>query len=124
MGWEILLLWFVPALVFALVLRLPAAIDRVHEAWLRRRARRMAKGPTIERLASDLRRISADIDRIQLVDQPYKMTRLRATFAAYDDTLLTCCRTLGVQPPRDRGPLDDRERLEAELALLQEGMTW
>jgi hypothetical protein len=124
MAWKFLLLWFVPALVFALVLRLPAAIDQVHEAWLRRRARRTANGPTIERLASDLRRISADIERIQLVDQPYKMTRLRATFAAYDDTLLTCCRSLGVPPPRDHGPLDARERLEAELALLQEGLDW
>jgi hypothetical protein len=124
MGWEILLLWFVPALVFALVLRLPAAFDLLHDAWLRRRARRLANGPTIERLAEDLRRISAEIERVQLVDPPYKMTRLRAAVAAYDDTLLTCCRTLGVRPPRDRGPLDARERLDAEVALLQEGLTW
>ncbi len=124
MGWEILLLWFAPAVVFALVLRLPAVIDLIHEAWLRRRARRLASGPTIERLAADLRRISAEIERIQRVDQPYKVTRLRAAIAAYDDTLLTCCRTLGVQPPRDRGPLDARERLDAEVALIQEGMTW
>ena len=84
----------------------------------RRRCRRPAAGQ------ADLARLAREIDRVEQGHQPGKMTRLRATVAAYDDTLLCCCRTLGVRPPRERAPLAAGERLDTEVALLQHGVTW
>lgn len=107
-----------------LVVRVPRAIDWVEERINRRRARFRPSGPPVERLASDLRRLSKEIERLETLDEPGRMLKLRATVAAYDDTLLLSCRTLGVPPPRDRAPLDARERLDAEVMLLQQGFTW
>lgn len=91
----------------------------------RRRCRRPAAGQAdLARLAADLARLAREIDRVEQGHQPGKMTRLRATVAAYDDTLLCCCRTLGVRPPRERAPLAAGERLDTEVALLQHGVTW
>ena len=120
----LILLCIAPAAAFAVFLHAPSWIDHAVDSLRQRRARRMPTSPPIERLAADLRRISAEIERIQVIDPPYKVVRLKAAVAAYDDTLLVCCRSLGGEPPRDRGPLDPRERLDAEVALLQEGLTW
>ena len=79
--------------------------------------------PPLERLAADLRRLTDDLERIEIADPPHKMVRMRATMVAYDDTLLIACRTLVSIPP-GTGPLDDVERLQTEAALVQQGMSW
>jgi hypothetical protein len=125
MSWiTIPLLWVTPAAVLAIVFRLPRIWAFIADKIAVRRALRHPSTPPLERLAADLRRLTDDLERIELADPPHKMVRMRATMVAYDDTLLIACRSLGVDTPRERGPLDDVERLQTEAALVQQGMSW
>ena len=79
--------------------------------------------PGLERLAGALRRLEHDYRRIQASDLPGRATRLRTVALAYDDTLLACCRALGLPQPA-AAPLAPLTRLQTEAALAQSGLTW
>jgi hypothetical protein len=86
---------------------------------------RRAQGPPIERLAADLRRISADLDALVAAGRiPGRILRVRATTAAYDDTLLLACRALDVPPAASRSPMSSEERLQTEAMLAGAGLVW
>ena len=125
MSWiTIPILWVTPAVVLAIVFRLPKIWAKIADKIAVRRALKHPNAPPLERLAADLRRLTNDLERIEIADPPHKMVSMRATMVAYDDTLLIACRSLGVEAPRERGPLDDVERLQTEAALVQQGMSW
>lgn len=91
-----------------------------------RRARRCEVVPyarPLERLTGDLRRLERDYRRIESSDAPMRARRLQAVRMAYDDTLATCCRAVGVPVVATR-PLSALHRLETEAALAQRGVTW
>ncbi|MEP6853415.1 MAG: hypothetical protein ABJA87_12275 [bacterium] len=82
-------------------------------------------GPPIERIAADLRRISAHLDA--LVDAgpvPGRILRVRATTTAYDDVLLRACRALEVEPATTDTPMSSQDRLQTEAALAAAGLSW
>ena len=79
--------------------------------------------PGLERLVGALRRLEQDYSRIQASDLPGRATRLRTVALAYDDTLLACCRALGLPQPAS-APLGPLTRLQTEAALAQSGLTW
>ncbi|MDE9365855.1 hypothetical protein PZ938_09595 [Luteipulveratus sp. YIM 133132] len=79
--------------------------------------------PPLERLVADLRRLDAEIARLELSAQPARVRRMEAVALAYDDTLRSCCVALEVPlPSGDR--LDAAERLQVEADLAQAGLVW
>jgi hypothetical protein len=72
----------------------------------------------------ELGRLATEIEKARASDQPGKMLKITASVQAYDDVLLTCCRTAGVTVGPHRPPLTASERLDAETALLTHGIEW
>lgn len=77
-------------------------------------------GPSIERVAADLRRLRSQLERRENRPGPSgKGMRMGALRRAYVDVLGTACRQLEVQPPQQHGqletPLAEIYRVEAEL---------
>ncbi len=81
-----------------------------------------AAGISLERLVADLRRLEDDYRRISRSDLPARVARMRTVTLAYDDTLRSCCRAVGL--PEPSSPLTALARLETEAALSQQGVTW
>jgi hypothetical protein len=77
----------------------------------------------VERLAADLHRLAVHIDTIERSQEMHRVARLRAASLAYDDVLLSACRTLEVEVP-ETTPLHPVERLQTEAALAQAGLVW
>jgi hypothetical protein len=79
-------------------------------------------------LGLELRRLGAEVQRIDSSDLPAKAMRLRAATAAYDYVLLEACRSLEVPLPGTDGPigtpLTQDQRLAAETSLVGAGFTW
>ena len=75
-------------------------------------------------LGLELRRLGDEVRRITDSDLPAKGMRITACTAAYDDTLLKACRSLGVSVPEGPVPLGARRRFEAESALVAAGFEW
>jgi hypothetical protein len=83
------------------------------------------QGPPIERLAADLRRISANLDALVAAGPiPGRILRVRSTTAAYDETLLMACRALDVEPAGGSVPMSSGQRLRTEAALANAGLRW
>lgn len=83
------------------------------------------QGPPIERLAADLRRISADLDALVAAGPiPGRILKVRSTTAAYDETLLLACRALDVEPAGASIPMSSERRLQTEAALASAGLSW
>ncbi|PZS33573.1 MAG: hypothetical protein DLM59_06380 [Pseudonocardiales bacterium] len=83
------------------------------------------QGPPIERIAADLRRLSALIDGLVVAGPiPGRSLRMRATTTAYDDKLLLACEALGVTPVATLTPMSTEARLRIETALANAGLTW
>lgn len=80
-------------------------------------------GRPLERLTDDLRRLEREYRRIERSGEPMRARRLQAVRMAYDDTLATCCRAVGV-PVVATTPMSALHRLETEAALAQRGVTW
>jgi hypothetical protein len=132
--WISILFWFaIAALLPGAIIRLtlgvrPAWLERAHTLIARllprrlKRARRSDVTP-IERLAADLHRLAIHLDTVERSDEMHRVARLRAASLAYDDVLLSACRTLQVEVP-DRTPLRPVERLQTEAALAQRGLVW
>jgi hypothetical protein len=115
----------VPVLIVAGFVHLADIFDRV-ETFVGHL--RSGRGPSphhqsVERLSADLHRLSVHLEHVECSDELHRMARLRAAALAYDDVLLSACRTLQIQVPA-RSPLDPIERLETEAALAQQGLVW
>lgn len=85
-----------------------------------RRRRSIATGPSIERLAADLRRLHGQLASAdEPLPRPGRGLRIRATRGAYVDALTAACRALEVSPPRPAAtgdvPLAEIYRVEAAL---------
>jgi hypothetical protein len=107
-----------PTVLFWAALRLlPAAVT----AWAERRRRRdLRAGPTLESVVANLRRLRREVRcggyRTQV--------RRVALQAAYDDTLLECCRLVDVDAPLAAADVSERPfaRLLTEAALENAGI--
>lgn len=104
-------------LLWAALRLLPAAVT----AWTERRRRRRAPaGPALESVVANLRRL-----RREVCCGCYRtQVRRMAVEAAYDDTLLECCRLVAVDAPLATADARDRPfaRLLTEAALENAGI--
>ncbi len=123
---EIVAFMLAPSAVVYALMNVPAGIRFASRAYHRLRPpQAIPKGPPIERLAADLRRISADLDALVAAGRiPGRILRVRATTAAYDETLLLACRALDVEPARTSLPLSSEQRLQTEATLAGAGLIW
>ena len=107
-----------PTVLFWAVLRLlPAAVS----AWVERRRRRQAPaGPTLESVVANLRRLRREVSNGCHRTQMRRM----AVEAAYDHTLLECCRIVDVDAPLAAADARERPfaRLLTEAALENAGI--
>ena len=107
-----------PTILFWVALRLlPAALT----AWAERHGRRdVPAGPSLESVVANLRRL-----RREVCSGCYRtQVRRMAVEAAYDDTLLECCRLVAVDAPLATADAGDRPfaRLLTEAALEDAGI--
>lgn len=72
----------------------------------------------------ELRRLEAEIRRVEESDAPHRAARLRAVVAAYDQLLLQLCESLGVETHVGLPPLPSGERLALEAELVAAGHEW
>ena len=114
-----------PLCATILIVDLPTLLDRIEG--LRDRLRPQREQPAqvqpVERLAADLHRLAVHLDTLERSREMHRVARLRAASLAYDDVLLSACRTLEVEVP-DSTPLHPVERLQTEAALAQRGLIW
>ena len=111
---------------FTLLLVHIAAVGEHAQALLDRMFPQRRQRPLVEpveRLAADLHRLAVHIDTIERSQEMHRVARLRAASLAYDDVLLSACRTLEVEVP-ETTPLHPVERLQTEAALAQAGLVW
>lgn len=90
-----------------------------------RRREALAAGPSIERLAADLRRLRAALHLVEEpMPQPGRGLRLRATRGAYVDALTAACRALELPAPQvtRQGAVAEAEIYRAEAALRSCGL--
>ena len=126
MVWVLLTLLLVgPVLMITGVLEFSRILDWIDAGWrwVRRSKPPEPTGIPVQKLAADLRRISAHLEQVDRTDPPAKAFRLRAATLAYDGVLLSAARTLEVPAP-DKPPLESIERLQTEAALAQHGLVW
>jgi hypothetical protein len=114
-----------PLCATILIVEPPSLLDRIEG--LRDRLRPQREQPAqvqpVERLAADLHRLAVHLDTVERSREMHRVARLRAASLAYDDVLLSACRTLEVEVP-DSTPLHPVERLQTEAALAQRGLIW
>ncbi|ASR38783.1 hypothetical protein BAY61_31525 [Prauserella marina] len=106
-----------PTVVFALVLKLPRLVER-----MARRRMPVAPGIPVEKLAADLRRVHAALQRLA-PDAP--VVRRRATSEAYDALLAQACSAVEITHQLDsvpRGIEREVERLRVEEKLREAGL--
>jgi hypothetical protein len=107
-----------PSVLFWAVLRLlPTAVT----AWAeRRRCRHTPPGPALESVVANLRRLRREVRCGCYRTQVRRM----AVEAAYDDTLLECCRIVDVDAPLATAAARERPfaRLLTEAALENAGI--
>jgi hypothetical protein len=104
--------------IASLIEHVEALLDRA-----RPQRRQRSQVEPVERLAADLHRLAVHIDTIERSQEMHRVARLRAASLAYDDVLLSACRTLEVEVPEGT-PLHPVERLQTEAALAQAGLVW
>lgn len=103
---------------------LQPVVDRVTPVYRRLRGRRPSQPLPPVLLCMELRRLEAEIRRVEEGNAPHRAMRLRAVLAAYDQLLLELCERLDL--PTDVGlvPLPSRERLALEAELVAAGHDW
>jgi hypothetical protein len=107
-----------PSVLFWAMLRLlPAAVTACAE---RRKRRHAPPGPALESVVANLRRLRREVRRGCYRTQVRRM----AVEAAYDDTLLECCRIVDVDAPLATAEGRERPfaRLLTEAALEDAGI--
>ena len=107
----------------------PPRVLRPVERRLRRlvraaRGRRRTEPVPQVLLSLELRRLSAEIRRVETGGQPHRAARLDAALAAYDRVLLELCESLDVPAPSGLPPLSAHARLDLETELLASGVDW
>ncbi len=75
-------------------------------------------------LVLELRRLGAELRRIELGGQPHRAARIAAAQAAYDQVLMELCHRAGVPTPSGLPPLSAHARLELEADLVASGIDW
>ena len=75
-------------------------------------------------LVLELRRLAAEVRRIEEACQPHPAARLAAARAAYDHVLVQLCTHAAVPTPIGLLPLDPRDRLGLEAELVASGVDW
>jgi hypothetical protein len=88
----------------------------------RRRPPKVELPPVL--ITLELRRLAAEIHRVEESDAPHRAARLRAVVAAYDQLLLQLCESLGVETHVGLPPLPSGERLTLEAELVAAGHDW
>lgn len=118
--WMILII-LAPSALFWIGLQIPKIAEAIRERRAARLAKWQPKGPPLEKLVADLRRLRAEL----VYRKPNNYVQLTALTQAYDDVLESTCACLE-QPcqlcelpiGRDR----DIERLRAEAAVQEAGI--
>jgi hypothetical protein len=72
----------------------------------------------------ELRRLEAEVLRVEAGDAPHRAARLRAALAAYDQLLIELCESVGVETDVGMPPLPSGERLALEAELVAAGHEW
>lgn len=75
-------------------------------------------------LTLELRRLAAEVRRIEAGDQPHPAARIAAALAAYDHVLVQLCSRAEVPTPIGLLPLDPRDRVGLEAQLVASGVDW
>ena len=75
-------------------------------------------------LVLELRRLGAEVCRIEGARQPHQAARLAAALAAYDHVLVELCARADLGVPIGLLPLDPRDRLALETDLVATGVEW
>ena len=97
-------------------------VDRARARRERRRPRAVELPPVL--ITLELRRLAAEIQRVEESDAPHRAARLRAVVAAYDQLLLQLCESVGVETDVGLPPLPSGERLALEAELVAAGHDW
>jgi hypothetical protein len=103
--------------------RLLRPLTRRVAAWRARRCPAATELPVVL-LTLELRRLEAEIHRVEASDAPHRAARVRAVVAAYDQLLLQLCDRLGLETPDGLTPLPAGERLALEAELVAAGHDW
>lgn len=96
----------------------------VSRGWARVRRPRVPEPLPSVLIAMELRRLEAEIRRVEEGDAPHRAMRLRAALAAYDSLLLELCERVGVEADVGLPPLPSGERLALEAELVAAGHDW
>lgn len=75
-------------------------------------------------LGLELRRLAAEVRRIEADRQPHRAARIAAALAAYDRVLVELCDYAEVPAPRGLPPLSSHARLDLEADLVASGVDW
>ncbi|QKE84105.1 hypothetical protein [Arthrobacter sp. NEB 688] len=102
--------------------RLAGVGEGMERVGLVRRTRPEPVPPVL--LVLELRRLAAEVVRIEGDDQPHPAARLAAARAAYDHVLVQLCGQADVPTPSGLLPLDPRDRLGLEVELVAAGVDW
>ncbi len=102
--------------------RLVGVVDGLERVGLVAR-RRTEPVPTVL-LVLELRRLAAEVRRIEAACQPHPAARISAALAAYDHVLVQLCTHAAVPTPIGLLPLDPRDRLGLEAELVASGVDW
>ena len=96
----------------------------VARGWALVRRRRAPEPLPSVLIAMELRRLEAEVRRVEEGDAPHRAMRMRAALAAYDSLLLELCERVGVEAPIGLPPLPSGERLALEAELVAAGHDW
>lgn len=99
-------------------------LRRCEGLWGRLLGRRAPEPIPAVLIAMELRRLEAEVHRVEAGDAPHRAMRLRATLAAYDQLLLQLCENVGVATDVGLPPLPSGERLALEAELVAAGHDW
>lgn len=99
-----------------------AVVDGLERVGLVSRRRSEPVPPVL--LVLELRRLAAEVQRIEASDHPYPAARLAAALAAYDHVLVQLCSHASLPTPIGLLPLDPRDRLGLETDLVASGVDW
>lgn len=74
--------------------------------------------------ALELRRLSADVQRVTATEEFSKAERVAVSQLAYDIALRDYCRSVDLPVPAGHGSLSRKQRFELETALITSGHDW
>ena len=120
--------WFAegerPRLLRPLLARLDPHLVRLEKQRRRLLGRRDPEPVPPVLITLELRRLEAEIRKVEAGDAPHQAARLRAVLAAYDQVLLELCERLDLPTDVGMPPLPSRERLAIEAELVAAGHDW